>query len=693
MPYKNVFTIEGIDCALCAARIQDAVGTIEGVGSATIDLVSNRLEIVSERRMDGDLERQVRSTVRLEEPDARIIDSGKVRQRKRHSVLIPARIVFAIMLIAAAPLLNFPFNLALAILAYGVSGHDVVSRALGNTLRGKLFDEYVLMTIATLGAFLIGEHAEAVAVMAFYQAGEYLQDMAVRRSRDSIAKLMDIQPNQAHVLRGEKLEDIDVGQIVVGDTMVIRAGEKVPVDAVVTEGSSSLDTSALTGESVLRPVETGQRIISGCVNGSGVLYARAMVRYEDSTVATILRLVEESGMRKAKTERFITRFARIYTPIVVLIALLITTIGTLAGGSFDVWLYRALVFLVISCPCALVLSVPLGFFGGIGGLARIGVLVKGGQFIQTLATTRTVVFDKTGTLTEGKFSVTNVESLDPRFTPDDIHALASSLEAHATHPLARAIVDGYGGTTTAASDVTESSGLGIRGIIDGKEILVGSARYLAKQLPAAMAIPQERETEVFVACDGLVIGRIILLDAVKEEGPAAIGDLKRIGVERMVILSGDNEAAVRAVGEHLGISQAHFKLLPQDKLAHLEQLLAEQRADHSVAFVGDGVNDAPVLARADVGIAMGALGSDAAVEAADVVIMTDDLSRIGAAIVHSRRTMRIIRQNITLALGIKAMVMILGGAGFASMWLAVFADTGVALLAILNSLRALRTRT
>lgn len=693
MSYKTVYTIGGIDCAVCAARIQDAVQTIEGIGSANIDLLTNRLEILSEHKMDESLERQVRSAVMEHEPDA-CFDrhTPDTRRRETPSWAIPVRVVLAIALVIASTRSGEGWSLPIALVAYAISGYDVVYRALRNIVRGSVFDEHFLMTLATVGAIVIGEYAEAVAVMGFYQVGEYFQAIAVNRSRASIADLMDIKPNRANVLRDGKVEDVDVREIRVGDTLLVRAGEKVPVDALVMSGSSSLDTKALTGESVPRSVGEGDRIISGCVNGSGVLHAKALVVYEDSTVATILRLVEESGLRKAKTERFITRFARIYTPVVVISAVLLVLIGTLAGGSFDVWLYRALVFLVISCPCALVVSVPLGFFGGIGGLARMGVLVKGGQYIQALAGASTVVFDKTGTLTEGTFTVTQVESLDPAYDGQRVLSLAASLESHSTHPLARAVVDAHGAQLVPAAQVHEQAGRGVSGIVGGKEVLAGSARFLREQLSDHAAVTDDRDTEIWVALDARPIGRITLADTVKRESRGAVEALVNLGIGDVVMLSGDSPTAVAAIAREVGITTTHARLLPQDKLEHVERLLESRGNEGSVVFVGDGVNDAPVLARADVGIAMGALGSDAAIEAADVVIMTDNLARIPEAIAHSRRTMAIIRQNIVFALALKALVMALGAAGFASMWLAVFADTGVALLAILNALRALRTR-
>ncbi|MFA7641734.1 MAG: heavy metal translocating P-type ATPase [Sphaerochaetaceae bacterium] len=683
MHNRHVYRIEGVDCAVCAVRIQDALNRIDGIGSSQIDLMANRLEIVSDRAMDETLDAQVRFTVQQEEPHASL-DLSKHKERttgKRFGV--PMRVLVSVLLLIIAGNLRSPWSFATYLLSYVISGHDVVLRALRNIFRGRLFDEQFLMTLATVGAIAIGEYAEAVAVMAFYQAGEWVQDLAVDRSRASIARLMDIRPAQATILIDGVHKNVPVEQVGVGDILLIRPGEKVPIDAVVRTGESELDTKALTGESVPSAVAPGDRIMSGCINGGGVLTAETVVRYEDSTVATILRLVEESGLRKARTERFITRFARYYTPIVVILASSIATVPPLLGlGSFSDWVYRALVFLVISCPCALVISVPLGFFGGIGGLARMGVLVKGSTYVQSLAEAHMVVFDKTGTLTEGTFSISDVRSVDERFTADEVLSLAASVEAHSTHPIARAIVLHHGPSIMPADHVEEIPGRGIRGVVGDRRIYVG--------IPKESADESGMHTVVSVYCDDEEIGRIAATDPVRLQADETTASLRKLGIGHLAIISGDHEKPVAAVARKLGITEYHARMLPQDKLAFVEESLKRRKAGKSLLFVGDGINDAPVLALSDVGISLGAIGSDAAIEASDVVIMTDDLSRIPDAIVHSRRTLSIVRQNIMFALGIKVVVMALGAAGIASMWLAVFADTGVALLAVLNSLRALR---
>ncbi|HCS37316.1 MAG TPA: cadmium-translocating P-type ATPase [Sphaerochaeta sp.] len=702
MSVQQKYRIQGVDCSVCAVRIQDAIAALDGVGSAQIDLLNNKMEIVTDHAIDRNLGELIADTVRKAEPGATLqsldasTSTGSESLEKKNrlqALIVPLRIVLSLASLLAALSTSNPFALGFFLLSYLFAGYDVVYRAIRNMVRGNLFDENFLMTIATVGAFAIGEYAEAVAVMAFYQVGEYFQDLAVSRSRASISKLMDIKPVSATVIRDGAQFTLAPEELVVGDTLLVRPGEKIPVDATVLSGSSSLDTKALTGESLPRNVGPGDALISGCVNGSGVLHARATNRYIDSTVATILRLVEESGLRKAKTERFITRFAKYYTPIVVLLAAMIAVLPPLFGPDpFSMWLYRALVFLVISCPCALVISVPLGFFGGIGGLAKMGVLVKGGNYIQALARTGTIVFDKTGTLTHGRFSVTHVD-IRPGMSYDaqEILMLASAVETHSTHPIAKAISEACTDTVTAAENIQEVPGRGISGSSHGKTIRVGTEVYLREVVADPFDFPTSSAgPSVVVAVDDTVVGRIRLADTTKREAIPMVESLKKLGIVDLVMLSGDTNSSVSHTANELGIGEFYGQLLPQDKIARMEQLLEKKQTNSTVVFVGDGVNDAPVLARADVGISMGAMGSDAAVEASDIVIMTDDLSRIPAAIGHARKTVTIVTQNIVFALAIKGVVMALGAVGIATMWLAVFADTGVALLAVLNSLRALK---
>ena len=582
--------------------------------------------------------------------------------------------------------------------AYVVAGGDVLWRAVRNILRGQVFDEHFLMAVASVGAMALGDFAEGAAVMLFYQVGEWFQDYAVGRTRRSIAALMDIRPDRARVLRGGEAVEVPPEAVAPGETLQVRPGERIPLDGTVLRGQSALDTSALTGESLPRAVAPGDVAPGGCVNLSGLLELRAEKPYGESTVARILELVEEAAGRKAKTEAFITAFARVYTPAVCLGALAVAILPPLvAGGAWGVWVYRALTFLVISCPCALVISVPLSFFGGIGAASRRGILLKGSTCVETLARVRTVVFDKTGTLTRGAFAVTAVHPA-PGFDRDNVLALAAAAEAASSHPLARAIVAAGPAASAgaAAADVHEVAGEGVSATVSGHRVLVGNAHLMAANGVALPPQPADFPgTAVHVACDGAYAGAILAQDQPKPDAAEAIAALRRVGIRQTVMLTGDAESPARAVAQALGIDRIYARLLPADKVAHVERLLAETRAASpkaTLAFVGDGINDAPVLARADLGVAMGALGSDAAIEAADVVLMDDKPSKLPQAIRIARGTMAIAWQNIVFAIGVKAVILALGALGLAGLWAAVFADVGVAFLAVLNALRALLRR-
>ena len=582
--------------------------------------------------------------------------------------------------------------------AYVVAGGDVLWRAVRNILRGRVFDEHFLMAVASVGAMALGDFAEGAAVMLFYQVGEWFQDYAVGRTRRSIAALMDIRPDRARVLRGGEAVEVPPEAVAPGETLQVRPGERIPLDGTVLRGQSALDTSALTGESLPRAVAPGDVAPGGCVNLSGLLELRAEKPYGESTVARILELVEEAAGRKAKTEAFITAFARVYTPAVCLGALAVAILPPLvAGGAWGVWVYRALTFLVISCPCALVISVPLSFFGGIGAASRRGILLKGSTCVETLARVRTVVFDKTGTLTRGAFAVTAVHPA-PGFDRDNVLALAAAAEAASSHPLARAIVAAGPAVSAgaAAADVHEVAGEGVSATVSGHRVLVGNAHLMAANGVALPPQPADFPgTAVHVACDGAYAGAILAQDQPKPDAAEAIAALRRVGIRQTVMLTGDAESPARAVAQALGIDRIYARLLPADKVAHVERLLAETRAASpkaTLAFVGDGINDAPVLARADLGVAMGALGSDAAIEAADVVLMDDKPSKLPQAIRIARGTMAIAWQNIVFAIGVKAVILALGALGLAGLWAAVFADVGVAFLAVLNALRALLRR-
>jgi len=581
-----------------------------------------------------------------------------------------------------------PLSMACLLAAYLAVGTPVLKEALGGMIRGQVFDENFLMAIATVGAIIIGEYHEAVAVMLFYQVGEWFQRYAVGKSRASIAELMDICPEMALVERDGSVEEADPAEVNIGDVFVLRAGDRVPLDGVIVEGSSELDTSSLTGESLLRSVQAGDEVISGCINQTGVLRVRASKRYEDSTVARILELVENASSKKARMESFITRFARIYTPAVCVAALLLFVLPPLfTGGNWAIWGYRALSFLVVSCPCALVISVPLSFFGGIGGASRCGILIKGSNHLEMLARVDTLVFDKTGTLTYGRF---RVAALHPNgVSEQELLRVAASVESASTHPISRSICESFPGTIGEVSDVQEIAGKGVTATVDGKSAAAGN-QALMQMLGIAISEALPAATTVYVACDGKYLGSIAMEDEIKPGAKEAIEALKKCGVSRCVMLTGDHSAAAQHAAHQLGINEVHAQLLPAEKVEIVESLLNRRSSGGTLAFVGDGINDAPVLARADTGIAMGALGSDAAVEAADIVLMDDDPRKIAVAVHISRKTLAIARQNIVFALGVKLLVLALVALGCAGMWLAVFADVGVSVLAILNAMRALK---
>ncbi len=579
----------------------------------------------------------------------------------------------------------------LYLIPYLIIGWDILWKAIRNIGHGQVFDENFLMCVATVGAFFLGETSEAVGVMLFYQVGELFQSYAVGKSRKSIAQLMDIRPDTASVERGGEILEVDPEEVAVGETIVIRPGEKVPLDGVVIEGASSLNTAALTGESAPRDVAVGGELLSGCVNITGLLKARVTKEFGQSTVAKILDLVENAASKKARAENFITRFAKYYTPAVVFAALALAVIPSLVTGEWGVWVHRALTFLVISCPCALVISIPLSFFGGIGGASAQGILVKGGNYLELLAKTETVVFDKTGTLTQGVFEVS---ALIPAggVTERELLEAAALAERHSGHPIAQSLRRALGGETDPGrvTDVQEIPGHGVSALVDGKRVLAGSEKLMKRENIDFQPCNQVG-TVVHVAREGRYLGCAVIADQIKPTAPGAIAALKSRGI-RTVMLTGDSEAVGQAVAARLGLDEVHAQLLPADKVSRLEDLLARKSEKGVLAYVGDGVNDAPVLSRADVGIAMGAMGSDAAIEAADVVLMDDDPAKLVRAMDVARKCLGIVRQNIVFALGVKGLCLILGAFGMASMWEAVFADVGVAVIAILNATRMLKTK-
>lgn len=587
---------------------------------------------------------------------------------------------------------------------YLVSGYDIIYKAFRNISHGQVFDENFLMMLATFGAFGVREYSEAVAVMLFYQVGELFQSYAVGKSRQSIADLMDICPEYANMEQDGQLVRVDPDDVEIDSIIVIKPGERIPLDGIVAEGESLIDTAALTGESVPRRAAAGDEVVSGCVNGSGTLKVRVTKEFDDSTVAKILELVENASSKKAKVENFITRFARYYTPVVTIAAAALAVFPPLlSGGGWADWVQRACIFLVISCPCALVISVPLGFFGGIGAASRIGVLVKGSNYLEAVSEMTTIVFDKTGTLTKGEFKVTEIlpgqwhkaddQNTETTLQKEKLLELAALAEGYSNHPIASSLKEAYGRPIDLdrVSDAREIAGQGVRVRVDGREVLLGNETLMqAEQIAYA---PCDRAgTVVYVAQEGSFLGLVVISDTVKDGAKEALAGIKQLGVKKTVMLTGDRKKAAEYTARELGVDEVHAQLLPADKVTCVENLLQCQSAKERLAFVGDGINDAPVLTRADLGIAMGSMGSDAAIEAADIVLMDDDIQKIPSIVRISRKTMRIVKQNIVFALGVKALVLMLGAFGAANMWEAVFADVGVSVIAILNSMRTLQTK-
>ena len=616
--------------------------------------------------------------------------------KKRFRLVLIGLIAFAIaMVVDKVFTLSNDVTLIMFLVVYMIVGSDVIKSAVHNILRGQVFDEQFLMTLATVCAFLVGAYPEGAAVMLFYQIGELFQSYAVYNSRKSIAELMDIRPDYANVIRNGEIEKVSPDDVHIDDIIVVKPGEKIPLDGIVTEGNSALDTKALTGESVPRDIKSGDEILSGCINLTGNLSIKVTKIFGESTVSKILDLVENAGSKKAKTENFITRFARYYTPIVVICAVLLALVPSFILGfdHFSTWVYRAMVFLVVSCPCALVISVPLSFFGGLGASSKNGVLVKGSNYLEVVSKIDTVVFDKTGTLTKGTFNVTKIEVAEnlADFAQDDLLKYAACAEFYSNHPIAISLRKAYGKTIVDSqiASVEEIQGHGILANVEGKQILAGNAK-LMKKYEIAFVEADQVGTVVYIAMDGKYAGYIVIADEIKADTVNAIALLRKAGIKNLVMLTGDNKEIAEKIASEIGITKVYSELLPQDKVQKLELIMSESQ--NGTVFVGDGVNDAPVLARADVGIAMGGMGSDAAIEAADIVIMTDEISKIATVIKISKKTLKIAKQNIVFALGVKLIVLVLGALGIASMWLAVFADVGVSFIAILNSMRAMKHR-
>ncbi|HAQ0664318.1 TPA: cadmium-translocating P-type ATPase, partial [Enterococcus faecium] len=688
------YRLEGLDCANCAMKIEKGVQKINGVKEATVNFTSGKLTIDAEEDHLATIEQETKKVVKELEPDVKVteIDKEKVsehgNEKKRNTLF---RILFSLAGIALLLLFDFnePIRLIGYLLIYLLIGYDVVKKAVMNIVKGKIFDENFLMSVATIGAMLIGEYPEAVAVMLFYQIGEYFQGLAVSHSRKSIRELMAIRPETAHVQTAEGLMTVNPEDVLIGQFVLVKPGERVPLDGTIIEGESLVDTSALTGESVPKSVYVGETVLSGFINKNKPFLVQVEKSYENSTISKLLELVENASSKKAPAENFITKFARYYTPVVVGLAVLLAVLPPLvvSRAAFSEWIYRALTFLVISCPCALVISVPLSFFGGIGGASKIGVLVKGSNYLELLAQTETVVFDKTGTLTKGDFSI---QTIDPTgIDPKKFMQYVASAEQFSTHPIAQSVLEGYAGPLLPTANIQEFAGEGILAEVDGKQVLVGNHK-LMERFEISFPSSQEIGTLLYLAIDQSYSGYLVIADTLKEDAVDALVQLKQAGVKNTVMLTGDSKKIADHIGKQVGVDKIYSELLPEDKVQRLEEIL--QSNNKKTAFVGDGINDAPVLARADVGIAMGGLGSDAAIEAADVVIMNDQPSKIAEAIHLAKKTLKIVKQNIVFAIGIKILVLSLGAFGFASMGDAVFADVGVTVLAVLNAMRSLHVK-
>ena len=671
---QKSYKLEGLDCASCADKIEKSVQKIHGVEKARVDFMAEKMTLEVESGHDLEVENEARAVIGKLEPDVKVISLKDVKEEegrnpnKNRLIRIIIAFVLFLALIIIKPSNNW-VALASYLVVYVLIGGDIVKRAVTNIFRGEVFDENFLMSVATIGAFFIGEYPEAVAVMLFYQVGEWFQSAAVDQSRKSIAKLMDIRPDSANLLVNGQIKAVAPDTIEIGQQILVKPGEKVPLDGQIIDGSSMVDTSALTGESVPRTVKVGDEILGGFINKNGALTINVTKKFGDSTVSKILDLVENASSKKAPAENFISKFARYYTPVVVVLAVLLAVIPPFIfpDTSINEWVYRALTFLVISCPCALVISVPLSFFGGIGGASKLGVLIKGSNYLEILANTETIVF----------------------LPEEELLRLTATAEQLSTHPIAISIKESYGKETVPATAIEEVAGHGIKATIEGKTVLVGNAK-LMKQFGIEAPEVKEAGTLIFVAIDNQFAGYLVIADQLKPDAISAIKELKAEGVKQTVMLTGDNQQVAEAIAKEVGVDKVYAELLPDGKVDRLEELLKASSPKNKVAFVGDGMNDAPVLARADVGIAMGGLGSDAAIEAADVVIMNDEPSRIASAIKLSRKTLRIVKQNIIFAIAVKIIVLALGALGLASMQAAVFADVGVTIIAVLNAMRCLR---
>ncbi|HHV72033.1 MAG TPA: cadmium-translocating P-type ATPase [Clostridia bacterium] len=696
---RREFVLEGLGCANCAAKMEEEIKSLKGVETASLDFINKRLiiEINDKNILNGVIQetteiiKKIEPEVVLNEEENKTkLEIATVREKKELVKFGLGILLFLIALVA-----NLPSSVKVVMysVSYLLVGGEIALRALKNLARGQIFDENFLMTLATVGAFAIGEYPEGVAVMIFYQIGELFQDLAVNRSRKSITALLKIRPDYANLKLQDGEKRVAPEEVKIGDLIIVKPGERIPLDGNVVEGVSLVDTSALTGESVPRRVGVGSQVLAGFINKNGLLTVEVTKIFAESTVAKILDLVQNASGRKAQTEKFITKFARYYTPAVVFTALLITFIPTLIipGANFSQWLYRGLLFLVISCPCALVVSIPLGFFGGIGAASKQGILIKGSNYLEALNKAEIIAFDKTGTLTEGSFKVNHLEPAEG-VTKEKLLEYTALAEAYSNHPIAESIINAYGKTISKEqiTDYEEISGHGVKVKAGDKEILAGNMRLMEKEKVVCTPI-DAAGTVVYTAVDKNYAGHLIIADRIKKDAGKAIRAVKQLGVKKTVMLTGDNETIARSVACALGLDEVYAELLPDEKVEKLERIRSLKSSQGKLVFVGDGINDAPVLALADIGVAMGGLGSDAAIEAADIVIMTDDPFDIATALKIARRTKKIIWQNIIFSLGIKAAVLVLGAFGWATMWEAVFADVGVSVIAVLNAMRILNT--
>ena len=721
MSQRIILNVKGLHCANCAAKIEKKLNEMQNVKEARIDLVGEKIFLTAEEKNGSVLVNAVQKIADSIEEGVKIFLPSKHNHAHSHDhahdhshhhsgevgEMIKILVIGGIFYFAASYLNLFSAYLSpdtvtfakiiLFLISYIIIGGHVLTTAFKNILKGQFFDENFLMAVATIGAFAIGEYHEAVAVMFFYQVGELFQSMAVNKSRKSIASLMNIRPDYANLKVRNNITKVSPEEVKINDFIVVKPGGKVPLDGIITEGSSSFDTSALTGESLPVSKNIGEKVLSGSVNKTGLVTIKVTKLFSESTVSKILDLVENANSKKSKTENFITKFARYYTPTVVGIAVLMAIIPPLVlkETTFYEWLYKALVFLVLSCPCALVISIPLGFFGGIGGASRHGILIKGGNYLEALNNVETVVMDKTGTLTKGVFKVTEINP-ENNITKEELLQYAAYAESFSTHPIAESVIKEYQKNNlqidkSLIKNYEEISGYGIKTEVNGKSVIAGNIKLMNLE-NIKTENNSQTGTVVYVAIDGKYAGNLLISDEIKEDSLRAIEDMKKIGVKKTVMLTGDSKAIGESIAEKLNIDKAYTELLPSDKVEKIEEIFEERKSNGKILFVGDGINDAPVLARADIGVAMGGVGSDAAIEAADVVIMNDEPSKIVTAIKIAKKTRTIVWQNIALALGVKIITLVLGVMGFATIWAAIFADVGVALLAILNAARVIRMK-